>query len=105
MVIFLRLKINKSIQLLPTSADKVTLFTFVTERRAAGNVAATAIDQYLLPAGPTSANPPHAAAAVNTWDRQTDIVLLHRLHTVRALSIKHVKRRMPSNKKVPKCKL
>jgi len=30
-----------------------------------------AIDQYLLPAGPTAANPPHAAA-VGEWDRQTD---------------------------------
>ena len=30
-----------------------------------------AIDQYLLPAGPTAANPPHAAAAVNSGDGQT----------------------------------
>jgi len=28
--------------------------------------------QYLLAAGSTAANPPHAAAAVDTWDRQTD---------------------------------
>ena len=33
-----------------------------------------AIDRYLLPAGPTAANPPHAAAASNGWDRQTDTV-------------------------------
>jgi len=30
------------------------------------------IDRYLLPAGPTAANPPHAGAAVDKWDRQTD---------------------------------
>jgi len=30
-----------------------------------------AIDRYLLPAVPTAANPPHAAAA-GEWDRQTD---------------------------------
>ena len=28
-----------------------------------------AIDRYRLTAGPTAANPPHAAAAVNRWDR------------------------------------
>ena len=37
-----------------------------------------AIDQYLLPAGCTTANPPHAAAAVNRWDRWMDTILLHR---------------------------
>ena len=31
-----------------------------------------AIDRYRQPAGPTAANPPHAAAAVDRWDRQTD---------------------------------
>jgi len=36
-----------------------------------------AIDQYLLPAGPTAANPPHAAA-VGKWDRQTDTIPFHR---------------------------
>jgi len=36
-----------------------------------------AIDRYLLHAGPTAANPPHAAAAVDTWNRQTDTVPLH----------------------------
>jgi len=30
------------------------------------------IDRYILLAGPTAANPPHAAAAVDSWDRQTD---------------------------------
>jgi len=34
--------------------------------------AAAAVDRYLLPAGPTAANPPYAAAAVDRWDRQTD---------------------------------
>jgi len=29
-------------------------------------------DRYLLAAEPTTANPPHAAAAVDRWDRQTD---------------------------------
>jgi len=31
-----------------------------------------AIDRYRMPAGPTAANPPHAAAAVDICDRQTD---------------------------------
>ena len=31
---------------------------------------APAIDRYLLPAGPSAANPPLAAAAVCLWDRQ-----------------------------------
>jgi len=31
-----------------------------------------AVNRYLLPAGPTAANAPHAAAAVDSWDRQTD---------------------------------
>jgi len=30
------------------------------------------IDRYLLPAGRSAANQPHAAAAVDRWDRQTD---------------------------------
>jgi len=32
-----------------------------------------AIDRYLLPAGCSAANPPTAAAAVDRWDRQTDV--------------------------------
>jgi len=32
---------------------------------------AAAIDRHRLPAGPTAANPPHAAVA-GKWDRQTD---------------------------------
>jgi len=31
----------------------------------------TTTDQYLLLAGPTAANPTHAAAVVNSWDRPT----------------------------------
>jgi len=31
-----------------------------------------AIERYLLPARPTAANSLHAAAAVDSWDRQTD---------------------------------
>jgi len=34
--------------------------------------AAAAVDRYILLAGPAAANPPHAAAAVDRWDRQTD---------------------------------
>ena len=36
-----------------------------------------AYDRYLLPAGPTAANPSHAAAA-GEWDRRTDTVPFHR---------------------------
>jgi len=36
------------------------------------HAAAAAIDRYVLPAGPTVANPPQAAVA-DEWDRQTDI--------------------------------
>ena len=41
--------------------------------------AAAAIDRYVLPAGPTAANPPYTAAA-GEWDRRTDTAL--RVHTV-----------------------
>jgi len=33
---------------------------------------AAAVDRYRLSAGPTAANPPHAPAAVDRRDRQTD---------------------------------
>ena len=49
---------------LPPSADNVTLLAFAPERRAAVAPAAAAIDRYLLPAGPTAANPPQRHAAV-----------------------------------------
>ena len=62
-----RLKKQLRVQL-PTSADNVTLLAFADERPAAA-----AVDRYLLPVGPTAANPTaHAAAAIDKWDRQTD---------------------------------
>jgi len=47
----------------------VTLLAFAPERRAAvrraaAAPAAAAIDRYLMPAGPTAANPPQRHAAV-----------------------------------------
>ena len=54
---------------LPTYADNVTLLAFAAaERRAAVR---RVIDRYLLPAGPTAANPPQRYAVVDRWDRQT----------------------------------
>jgi len=51
------------------------LKTFAAARRAAApccrGAGRAATDRYLLPAGPTAANPPHAAAA-SEWDRLTD---------------------------------
>ena len=45
-----------------------------------------ALDQYLLPAGPTAANPPHPAAAIDRWDRQTDRQTLpHSQWTVKSI--------------------
>jgi len=44
------------------------------------------IDRYLLPTGPTAANPPHATA--NGTDRRTDTVALHidrAPHAIRAV--------------------
>ena len=52
---------------LPASADDVTLPAVAAEHAGLAE-----IDRYLLPAGPTAANPPHAAAAVDRWDRQTN---------------------------------
>jgi len=61
-----------------TAAANVTLLAFAADRHAAAaplvlSVDRAAIDRYLLlrPAGPTAANPPHAAAAVDSCDRQT----------------------------------
>ena len=48
-----------------------------------------AIDRHLLPAGPTAANPLHAAAAVDSGDRQTDghrTVTQTLPHTMRAVT-------------------
>jgi len=41
----------------------------VLRRRAAGRPPPAAVDRYLLPAGRPAANPPHAAAAIDRWDR------------------------------------
>ena len=51
-----------------TAAANVTLL----RRRAAERRAAVAVDRYLVSAGPAPANPPHLAAAVYSWNRQTD---------------------------------
>jgi len=55
----------------------VTLLTSAVDHCAASvplllGTSQAAINQYLLPSGPTAANLPHAAAAVDNWDRQTD---------------------------------
>ena len=51
-----------------------------------------AVERYVPPAGRSAANPPHDAAAVERWDRQTDRRTPDRytnpvLHTMRAKSI------------------
>jgi len=60
---------------LPTSAVNVALPACAAARRAAAlcccGAGRAAISRYLLPAWPTAANPPHAAAA-GEWDRRTD---------------------------------
>jgi len=84
----------------PPSAVSVTLPAFAAERRAAAGLLLSAgaccttiaarlqlhID--LLHAGCSAANPPHAAAAVDRWDRQIDRRTLDRYtdpapHTMR----------------------
>ena len=59
---------------LATPADNVALPAFAAARRAAARMllsaARAAIDRYLLPAGPTAANPPQRPNAGT--DRQTD---------------------------------
>jgi len=53
----------------------VALLAFAAASRAAAPLLLTAgraaIDRYLLPAGPTAANPQQRRAAVR-WDRETD---------------------------------
>ena len=50
----------------PTSADNATLLAFAAVRRAAApRPAAVAVGRYLLPPGPTAANPPQRHAAVD----------------------------------------
>jgi len=57
----------------------VALPAFAAARRAVAPCGRAAIDRHLTPAGPTAANPSHAAAA-GKWDRKTrtDIVPFHR---------------------------
>jgi len=59
----------------------MTLPAFATERGHLHEIsihsgyaapAPAAVDRYILPAGRSAANPPHAAAAVDRTDRQTD---------------------------------
>ena len=40
-------------------------------RRCCTGLRRAAVDRYLLPAGRSAANPPHAAAAIDRWDRHT----------------------------------
>ena len=66
--------INKSV--FSASPLRCQLPAFAAERRAAAplllNASACALMyQCLLPARRSAANPPHAAAAVDRWDRQT----------------------------------
>ena len=66
-----------------TAAVDVTLLAVAAGCRAAAaplllSACRAASDRYLMLAGPTAANPPRAAAAVDNWDRQTDTVPLHR---------------------------
>ena len=51
------------------------------------------IDRYLVTAERSAANPPHVAAAVDNWDRQTDTVPLHRTCRVLCKQCKQSSRR------------
>jgi len=53
------------------SADTVTLLAFADVHHAAGCQVAATVNRNLLPMGMgrSAANPPHAAAAVDKWDR------------------------------------
>ena len=44
----------------------------LTTAKLANHFNLTAVNRYLLLAGRSAPNPPHAAAAVDRWDRQTD---------------------------------
>jgi len=50
----------------------VALPAFAAAARMLLTAARAAIDRYLLPAGPTAANPQQRRAAAECWDRQTD---------------------------------
>ena len=64
--LFLELKTNKSVLSCCLQLDNVTLLAVAVERR-------TCSSRSISPAraGPTAANSPHAAAAVDRWDRRT----------------------------------
>jgi len=78
---------------LPTGHCPHLLLNAVLRRRCCWAPAPAAADRYLLPAGRSATNPPHAAAAVDRWDRRTDgRQTLDRFmdpdpHTMRAVSI------------------
>jgi len=57
-----------------TAAVNMTLLTFAANRHGAVTAGAShvIINRYLLPARPTAANLPLAAAAVDSWARQMD---------------------------------
>ena len=63
-------QVFKSVYSLVNSPVNMALPAFAAERRAA---APAAVDRYVLRAERSAAKPPpHAAAAVERWDRQTD---------------------------------
>jgi len=51
---------------------RLLLSAVLRARAAAAPVTQQAIDISWLPAMPTAGNPPHIAATVDRWDRQTD---------------------------------
>jgi len=77
------------------SAVTITLLAFAAEHRTAraarltcSQACCAANDRYLLPARHSAANPPHAAAVVDQWDRHMlDRFIDPAPRTLRALSI------------------
>jgi len=55
---------------LPTHAENVALPAFAVSLSAAARCCCAAIDRYILPSGPTAANP-QPADKTGEWDRQT----------------------------------
>ena len=90
---------------LPTYAVNVALPAFAVAAPCCCGAGRAAYVRYLLPAGPTAANPPHAAAAgewerqaVGGTDRQTDRRTTYRYiypppHTMRAVPVRNVNMR------------
>ena len=54
-----------------TAAVDATLLAFAAAAPLLLGAGRAAVDRYLPPAEPTAANPPRAAAAVESWDRKT----------------------------------